>query len=157
MNQSFQHSILGNNESYQAQNEVYYHLVDAVEDKAVVNTINDYDINNDSLYKLPCYITKELAEIISEYPDGAGQSISARLHDMFYMSYITYNAIKDDYEFLPHFYFKTIFLVHGNSKPFHKTFTLFLQIRDEYELGGDILLFGLRDQFDEDCNQLIKM
>lgn len=157
MNQSFQHSIYRNNQSYQAQNEVYYHLVDAVEDKAVVNTINDYDINNDSLYKLPCYITKELAELISEYPDGAGQSITGRLHDMFWNSYITHNIIKDKYEFLPHFYFKTIFLVPGNSKPYHKTFTLFVQTRDEYELGGEILLFGLQDQFDEDCNQLIKL
>lgn len=140
-----------------SETQLYYHLEDAVNDNVVVNTINGYDINKDNVFKLPAYITKHVADLIEEYPDGAGQSISGRLYDLFFMALYQYQSIKNNYVFLPHFFFKCIFLVPGEKKPYHKTYTFFLQFRDEYDLGGDVMLIGMQEEFDEDYFALKKI
>ncbi len=153
-NLSFQTNC--NSDASNSFTPLYYHLEDAVTDKAVVNTIGDYNINTDSIFKIPVYITKEVVDIVLDYPDDAGQSLSGRLSDLFYMAYYRYINIKDDYEFLPHFFYRCIFLVPGEKRPYNKTYSFFMQFRDEIELGGDVILIGLRDQFDEDYAALIK-
>lgn len=145
-----------NSDAANAVNPLYFHLIDAVNDKVVVNTIGNYNINTDSIFRLPVYITDAVADIISDYPADAGQHISGRLNDLFYKAYCKYIAIKNEYDFLPHFFFRAIFLTPGIIKPYCKTYSFFFQFRDETELGGDIILIGLREQFDEDYYNLIK-
>lgn len=145
-----------NSDAANAVNPLYYHLIEAVNDNKVVNTIGDYNINTDSIFRLPVYITDAVADIISDYPADAGQNISGRLYDLFYKAYCKYIAIKKEYDFLPHFFFKGIFLTPGIIKSYYKTYSFFFQFRDEIELGGDIILIGLREQFDEDYYNLIK-